>query len=86
MAEMFENILTKVDDTEPARKAVQKLLVQTCSERDFSSQEVLHLTTGKKLFSASRAFVKLNFGAGEWIPARVHQEPTSEHVVSVLKY
>ncbi|XP_054257274.1 uncharacterized protein LOC128982231 [Macrosteles quadrilineatus] len=80
MAEMFENILTKVDDTEPARKAVQKLLVQTCSERDFSSQEVLHLTTGKKLFSASRAFVKLNFGGGEWIPARVHQEPTSEHV------
>lgn len=68
MSEMFEEILKNIKDTDPAKKAVQKLLLRLCSERDISSQEVLHLATGKKLFSCSRAFVKVNFTSSEWIP------------------
>lgn len=72
MTDMFSATLEEMSESDPARKAVQKLLIHSCSERDISSQEVLHLATGKKLFSASRGFVKLNIASSEWVPAGQH--------------
>jgi hypothetical protein len=63
--DLVQDLFTELDDCELAKKAIQKLLVHSCAERDFSSQEVLHLATGKKLMSSSRSFVKINF-QNEW--------------------
>ncbi|KAK3925607.1 ATP-dependent DNA helicase [Frankliniella fusca] len=35
-------------------------------ERDYSAQEVHHLVSGKKLFSCSRSFVKINLKSSQW--------------------
>lgn len=80
MTEIFQDCMSNLEDTDPARKAVQKLLIHTCGERDFSSQEVLHMATGKKLVSSSRSFVKITF-RNEWVPVGPVDENTSDNEV-----
>ena len=69
MQQLFESALQDLDDNEPARKAVQRRCIQSVSERDYSSQEILHLATSQKLFHSSRTFVKINFRESEWVAA-----------------
>lgn len=64
---IFDNILKTFEDQDTASKAIQKVLIQTCAERNYSSQEVLHLATGNKLFLSSRVSGKINFNTFMWV-------------------
>ncbi|XP_052129235.1 uncharacterized protein LOC113212961 [Frankliniella occidentalis] len=67
MQELFQDAMKDLRDDESARKAIQRRCVQSISERDYSSQEILHLATSQKLWHCSRQFVKVNFYANDWV-------------------
>ncbi|KAK3926023.1 LOW QUALITY PROTEIN: ATP-dependent DNA helicase [Frankliniella fusca] len=61
LAELFQKILGKCDDEDNILRAVRKLYISTCSERDYSAQEVCHILSGRNLYGAGgRLFVNLN--------------------------
>ncbi|KAE8745952.1 hypothetical protein FOCC_FOCC007313 [Frankliniella occidentalis] len=67
MQELFEDALRDLNDDDSARKAIQRRCVQSISERDFSSQEIIHLATSQKLMHSSRNFVRVNFFDPTWV-------------------
>lgn len=67
MQELFEDALQGLDEEDSAKKAVQRRCIQSVSERDYSSQEILHLATSQKLFRSSRTFVKIVFSDNTWV-------------------
>jgi len=46
-------------------KFVQKLLIKSCCERDYSAQEVGNFLLASPYYVCSRAFVKINFNVSE---------------------
>ena len=67
----YDELLRKIIDNEMSpndcgRKAVQKLLIQTVSERDVSAQECCHLSLGFSLYHSSRDFVRLSVLGHNW--------------------
>ncbi|XP_034232800.1 uncharacterized protein LOC117640409 [Thrips palmi] len=68
MQELFEDALSGLQEEDSAKKAIQRRCIQSVSERDYSSQEILHLATSQKLFRSSRAFVKIVFTDRNWVP------------------
>lgn len=73
-----------VDD--PARKGVQKLLMKTVAERDYSSQEVCHILMGYPMYHCSRQFVSLTMRVDDWValPAEENEGGSNENFV--MKY
>lgn len=67
MQELFDDAVTTLDDDDSARKAIQRRCIQSISERDYSSQEVIHLLTSQKLFRCTRTFVKIVFSSSGWV-------------------
>jgi hypothetical protein len=47
MKEIFDIVMDTVSDENAAKKTIQKLLIRSYAERNFSSNEFIHLTTGK---------------------------------------
>ncbi|KAK3922134.1 ATP-dependent DNA helicase [Frankliniella fusca] len=61
LAELFEKVLGILSDGDNILKVVRKLYISTCSDRDYSAQEVCHILSGRNLYSAGgRLFVNLN--------------------------
>ena len=67
MQELFEDVLAGLQEEDSAKKAIQRRCIQSISERDYSSQEILHLATSQKLFRSSRTFVKIVFADNTWV-------------------
>ncbi|KAE8739288.1 hypothetical protein FOCC_FOCC015211 [Frankliniella occidentalis] len=60
-------ILNKTcDDSEYAKKAIRKLLISSCGERDYCSQEVMHFLMGYHFYHSSREFVVINLKNLDW--------------------
>ena len=59
MREIFNSIVTSLKDGNTALIAIQKLLINSIRQRDFSSQETRHLLQ-LPVFKASRDFVVLS--------------------------
>ena len=66
-SEILKTIISKNEDSSPARKAIQQLLTKSVAERDYSSQEVAHLLMGLPLYHSTRQFVVLTIGKEEWV-------------------
>jgi len=60
LKEMFGSVLKTIKDDGNPLKVVQKLLIHTVGERDFSTQETCHLLLQLPMFRASRDFVVLS--------------------------
>ena len=60
LRELFGNIVRTIKDDGTSLKVVQKLLVNTVGERDFSAQETCHLLLQLPMYRATRDFVILS--------------------------
>ena len=57
---VYKNIVKQLADQDKPLKAVQKLLINSVGERDYSAQETCHLLLQLPLYMASRDFVILS--------------------------
>ena len=60
MKEIFAKIVRSLKDDNTSLKAVQKLLINSVGERDYSAQETRHLLLQLPMFKASRDFTVLS--------------------------
>lgn len=60
MRETFNIIVNRLKEGSSSVTAVQKLLINSVGERDFSAQETCHLLLQLPMFKASRDFVVLS--------------------------
>ncbi|CAB4412398.1 unnamed protein product [Rhizophagus irregularis] len=58
--EIFKQILNNSNPDDSSLSPIQKLLLNSVSERDISAQETCHLLNGTALYHSSRSFVSLN--------------------------
>ena len=59
LKEVFTNIVRSLKDDNTLLKAVQKLLINSVGERDYSAQETCHLLLQLPMFRTSRDFIML---------------------------
>ncbi|KAK3922297.1 ATP-dependent DNA helicase [Frankliniella fusca] len=79
--ELVAAILEDAGEEDSARSVIQKLLIKTVSERDYSAQEVCHILTGQPLHLSSRSFNVVNLRKDEWIELRPDGEGDGENQV-----
>ena len=60
LKEIFATIVRSLNEDSSSLKAIQKLLINSISERDFSAQETCHLLLQLPMFKASPDFVILS--------------------------
>ena len=60
LKEIFTTIVRSLKDDSTSLKAVQKLLINSVGERDYSAQETCHILLQLPMFRASRDFVVLS--------------------------
>lgn len=73
--EILNSVLQTLNETDKARRAVQKLFMRFCGERDISAQEVCHSLMGLSLYSSgTRKFVTVNFKTEEWTQIGTNDE------------
>ncbi|CAG8768743.1 17939_t:CDS:2, partial [Cetraspora pellucida] len=71
-SEIFSNYLKNAKSDEPALKSVQKLLLHTITERDFSAQESSHLLLKLPLAISSCTFFTLNLNEDNTLRKLIH--------------
>ncbi|KAK3916447.1 ATP-dependent DNA helicase [Frankliniella fusca] len=65
--ELLTEILnTSSDDADMSKKAIRKLLISSCGERDYCAQEVMHFLMGFHFYHSSREFVVINLKNLDW--------------------
>ncbi|KAE8739488.1 hypothetical protein FOCC_FOCC015019 [Frankliniella occidentalis] len=69
-AELVKAVLEASGEDDSARSVIQKLLMKTVSERDYSAQEVCHILTGQPLYDSSRSFHVVSLNKNPWVPLR----------------
>ncbi|KAK3911529.1 LOW QUALITY PROTEIN: ATP-dependent DNA helicase [Frankliniella fusca] len=67
----YNKVLTDIqdkscDESESVKKAIRRLLISTCAERDYCSQEVMHYLMGYHFYHSSRDFVVVNLKNLDW--------------------
>ncbi|KAE8739231.1 hypothetical protein FOCC_FOCC015271 [Frankliniella occidentalis] len=72
-AELAQGVLERCGDNDTALSVIQKLLMKTVSERDYSAQEACHILSGRKLHECSRKFVVVDLRKKAWV--ELHQQP-----------
>ena len=79
LKEIFTTIVRSLREGNSSLKAVQKLLINTVGERDYSAQETCHLLLQLPMFKASRDFILSLDGsrAVEWRRVSVPQHSPS---------
>ena len=60
LKQVFQTIVCSLKDEDKSLKAVQKLLVNSVGERDYSAQETCHLLLQLPIIDTSRTFVTLS--------------------------
>ncbi|KAK3910038.1 ATP-dependent DNA helicase [Frankliniella fusca] len=68
----YNQVLTDIlntdgDGGEMSKKAIRKLLVSSCAERDDCAQEVIHFLMGYHCYHSSREFVIGNLKSVDWL-------------------
>ena len=74
LKEVFTNIVRSLKDDNTSLKAVQKLLINSVGERDYSAQETCHLLLQLPMFRASRDFIMLCLDGSRAVEDRWGQE------------
>ncbi|XP_052129345.1 uncharacterized protein LOC127750839 [Frankliniella occidentalis] len=57
----------KCEAADPCKKAIRKLLLSSCGDRDYCAQEVFHYLMGYKFYHSSRDFVVINLRCIDWV-------------------
>ena len=74
LKEVFTSIVHSLKDGNTSLKAVQKLLINTVGERDYSAQETCHLLLQLPMFKASREFVVLSLDGSRALENRLEEQ------------
>ena len=74
LKEIFSTIVRNLKDDNTSLKAVQKLLINTVGERDYSAQETCHLLLQLPMFRASRDFVVLSLDGSRAIQDQLDED------------
>ena len=85
LKEIFATIVRSLKEDSSSLKAVQKLLINSVGERDFSAQETCHLLLQLPMFKASRDFIVLSLDGSRAVDEHLdeHQPAT---VLSTLDH
>ena len=74
LKEVFTNIVRSLKDDNTSLKAVQKLLINSVGERDYSAQETCHLLLQLPMFRASRDFIMLSLDGSRAVGDRLDED------------
>ncbi|KAK3923180.1 ATP-dependent DNA helicase [Frankliniella fusca] len=75
LVDICEQVCNATSSGDPARRAIQKILIKNCVERDVSAQEVCHIMMGANLFnSGNRNFVVVHTDEGKWTLLNTNRE------------
>ena len=77
MKDVFTNIVRGLKDGSPSLKAVQKLLINSVGNRDYSAQETCHLLLQLPMYKASRDFVVLSLDGSRLVQQDLQQQDTA---------
>jgi hypothetical protein len=73
LKEICSSVCDSVSGSDRAKRAIHKILMKNCVERDISAQEVCHIMMGLKLFNAGgRNFVVVYANSSQWVPLSVN--------------
>ena len=72
LRDIFERIVNSLKDGNTSLTAVQKLLMNSVGERDYSAQETCHLLLQLPMFNASREFVVLSLDGSHMVEQNFH--------------
>ncbi|KAK3920379.1 ATP-dependent DNA helicase [Frankliniella fusca] len=79
LMDICEQVCKSVSGGDPARRAIQRILIKNCVERDVSAQEVSHIMMGAPLYSAgNRNFVVVHTDEQKWTVLNVNNHGNSE--------
>ena len=82
LKDMFANIARSLKEGNKSVKAVQKLLINTIGERDYSAQETCHLLLQLPMYKASRSFITLSLDGSRAVESNVQEgERATAHSV-----
>ena len=73
MKEIFAKIVRSLKDDSTSLKAVQKLLINSVGERDYSAQETCHLLLQLPMFKASRDFIVLSLDGSRAVEEQLNE-------------
>ena len=74
MKQVFATIAKSLSDDSTSLKAVQKLLINSVGERDYSAQETCHLLLQLPMFKASRDFIVLSLDGSRAVEERLDED------------
>ena len=74
LKEVFTTIVRSLKEGNNSLKAVQKLLINSVGERDYSAQETCHLLLLLPMFKSSRDFIVLSLDGSRAVEDRLQQE------------
>ena len=85
MKEVYGNIVRNLKDDSTSLKVVQKILINSVGERDFSAQETCHLLLQLPLIKSTRDHVLLSLdGSRQVEEQRPEQDASSRATVSSI--
>ena len=73
LKEVFTTIVRSLKNGNTSIKAVQKLLIHSVGERDYSAQETCHLLLQLPMFKASREFIVLSLDGSHAVEERLEE-------------
>ena len=85
MREIFQKIVNSLKDGNSSLTVVQKLLINSIGERDYSAQETCHLLLQLPMFKASQDFIVLSLDGSRMVDEN-YQEGQQATVPSVLDH
>ena len=85
LKDIFTNIIQNLKDGNRSLKAVQKLLINSVRERDYSAQEICHLLLRLPMIKSSRDFILLCLDGSRAVEDRL-ENASSTTAPSVLDY
>ena len=71
MKDIFTNIIQNLKDGNRSLKAVQKVLINSVGERDYSAQETCHLLLRLPMIKSSRDFIVLSLDGSQAVEDRL---------------
>lgn len=74
LKEVFTTIVRSLKDGNTSLKAVQKLLISSVGETDYSAQETCHLLLQLPMFKASRDFIVLGLDGSRAVQDRLEEK------------
>ncbi len=86
MKEVYTNIVRNLKDDSSALKVVQKLLINSVGERDFSAQETCHLLLQLPLIKSTRDHTMLSLDGSRQVEEQPEDSTSRATVSSILDH